>query len=243
MHYEETEIANDLAPFVRAVWYLRASGSPKERFAYDALPDGCVELIHRLVGTSSWQGVQPQIFVAGICSRPAQLTLSGDAEFVGIRLWPWAWNLLHDSQATSFHDRWVEIDRNAGAAALIREPSQITQKLNQFFRTQSVDPIGQVVPTARSTAEVVQNSQRNHRAVQRWFKAQIGLPPRKYFKLLRFQSAIEEKKIYSLTLAQEAAALGYADQAHMARDFREYAGKPTSVIRAKADGPFMDRKA
>ena len=63
-------------------------------------------------------------------------------------------------------------------------------------------------------------------------------PPRHYLRLLRFQKAFEQVP-GAVSLADHAAASGFADQAHMARNFREMAGVPAKQARQKARGPFL----
>ncbi|MHA7819448.1 MAG: helix-turn-helix domain-containing protein [Erythrobacter sp.] len=238
MDYREFGVPEDLSPFVRAIWRLSGEASPGERLAFDAMPDGCVELIYRSAGTSNWNGAQPRIFVAGICTRPARLRFSGDAEFVGVRLWPWAWNRLGGPVAPSFHDRWLPVGAHRASPF---EGDDMTANLRGAFAGLLPDPIGRHVPTARSTGEVAEASGRNHRAIQRWFRSEIGMAGRQYFRLLRFQRAVEDGGRDGEGLAQEAAKLGYSDQAHMSRDFKRHSGTTAREVRAGAKGPFLDR--
>jgi len=76
------------------------------------------------------------------------------------------------------------------------------------------------------------------RALQRWFARNVGIAPRHYLRLLRFQKAFEQVPD-AASLADHAAALGFADQAHMARAFREMAGVPAKQARRTARGPFL----
>lgn len=78
----------------------------------------------------------------------------------------------------------------------------------------------------------------NPRALQRWFARHVGMPPRRYLKLLRFQGAFETLA-GEASLAGHAAAQGFADQAHMARAFRDLAGVPAGTARRRARGPFL----
>ena len=76
------------------------------------------------------------------------------------------------------------------------------------------------------------------RRLQRWFAAHVGLPPRSYLRLLRFQQAFEQVPGQE-SLAGHAAAHGFADQAHMAREFKSMAGVPAKKARRSATGPFL----
>jgi transcriptional regulator GlxA family with amidase domain len=64
------------------------------------------------------------------------------------------------------------------------------------------------------------------------------MPPRRYLRLLRFQKAFEGVA-GETPLAAHAAEHGFADQAHMARTFREMAGVPARQARRSARGPFL----
>lgn len=238
MDYRELDVPSTLSPIVRAIWRLSGEATANELLAFDAMPDGCVELIHRTAGRSEWNGEQPGTFVAGICTLPAQLRFSGDAEFLGVRMWPWAWNRLGGPVAASFHDSWVPVDTHIAA---LFESADVTSSLLEFFADLPPDPIGKHVSRARATGDIAAASGRNHRAIQRWFRNEIGMPARQYFRLLRFQRAVEDGGRDGEGLAQEAAKLGYADQAHMSRDFKRHSGTTARKLRQGAKGPFVDR--
>jgi AraC-like DNA-binding protein len=69
------------------------------------------------------------------------------------------------------------------------------------------------------------------------FRAEVGLPPKAYARILRFQRARELiAKGGRGTLGQIAIEAGYYDQAHLNRDFRELAGRPPTQLPFVQDG-------
>lgn len=72
---------------------------------------------------------------------------------------------------------------------------------------------------------------RRHFAAQ--FRRHVGVPPKTFGRIVRFDKAVDmlvPPSGRSLTFV--AAACGYADQAHMTRDFKEFAGvTPTEYAR------------
>jgi AraC-like DNA-binding protein len=59
----------------------------------------------------------------------------------------------------------------------------------------------------------------------RVFREQVGVSPKLYCRLARFQSALAySRQRGNADWAQAAAELGYADQSHMVAEFREFSG-------------------
>ena len=57
------------------------------------------------------------------------------------------------------------------------------------------------------------------------FREEVGLAPKQYQRILRFQRCLRAMRTPTpAPLAAIAASCGYADQAHMSRDFKEFSG-------------------
>jgi AraC-like DNA-binding protein len=70
------------------------------------------------------------------------------------------------------------------------------------------------------------------RQFERRFTREIGLPPKLYARIVRFESALESKALSSDESWTEITnRLGYFDQMHLIKDFKESSGEvPTSLI-------------
>lgn len=227
MDYREHPPGPALDGLIKTRWTLAGGGAADDWIAQQATPDGCVEIISRNAGRSRWNGDQPASFAVGLIERPEPFEISGDSRFEALRLWPWAWSLVSDVPLAALRGRWLPFpapDFAAVEARLTRAPA-----LNAF---------GRALIGAEHVSDMVRATRLNPRALQRWFAAHIGLPPRRYLRLLRFQRAFETAPGQP-SLAGHAAAQGFADQAHMAREFRELAGAPAGAARRSARGPFL----
>ena len=70
------------------------------------------------------------------------------------------------------------------------------------------------------------------------FREQVGLPPKTVARILRFGRAVDLLEgLSALSLAAVAADCGYADQSHMTKDFRRFAGyTPADLARRQVRG-------
>lgn len=66
----------------------------------------------------------------------------------------------------------------------------------------------------------------------RRFREQVGLTPKAFANILRFDRALKLARRAKESWAEIAIDCGYYDQAHLVRDFQRYAGRaPTSLLR------------
>ncbi|WP_447765292.1 helix-turn-helix domain-containing protein [Sphingopyxis panaciterrae] len=228
MDYRETPPPPHLAGLVKARWTLAAGGAADHWIEQGATPDGCVELIRRIRGRSRWDGEQPASFVVGLVDRPQPFAISGDAAFEALRLWPWAWSRIGDVALAALHGRWQAIPAPDFDAIEARLAAAI-----------DLNDVGTALIAAPSVAAMGEATAMTPRALQRWFARHVGLPPRAWLRLLRFQNAFAALP-GEPSLAGHAADSGFADQAHMAREFRRLAGVPATTARRRARGPFLD---
>jgi AraC-like DNA-binding protein len=64
----------------------------------------------------------------------------------------------------------------------------------------------------------------NARRIERSFARAVGLSPKTFARVARFRAMVAAAEARQGSWADLAAAFGYADQPHMAREFRAFAG-------------------
>ncbi len=80
-------------------------------------------------------------------------------------------------------------------------------------------------PASVSVGDVVARIGISHRRFLDHFTAAVGLTPKRFSRVQRFQAVLRGKATHEeRTWADLAADCGYADQAHLVRDFRAFAG-------------------
>jgi AraC-like DNA-binding protein len=76
----------------------------------------------------------------------------------------------------------------------------------------------------------------------RVFRERVGLAPKSYCNLARFQAGLAYAGRDGIDWAQAAAALGYADQSHMIAEFRRFSGlTPQTLAAGRWFNPFIER--
>ncbi len=236
MHYAETPPPPELDGLVEAVWTLDIGADGW--VDHQAVPDGCIELIRRHSGRSVWRTEQSPLFVTGLALRPAVLQFSGDARFTGIRLWPWAWHALGGAPCRDFADGWREIAESDPLAALLAGDGDPTPRLIAAFHGRRPPPLA-AIRQAAGVDDLAQASGLSTRQLQRICARETGMAPRSYLRLLRFRTAVSGIQSPDIALADTAAASGYADQAHMTREFQSLGGLSPGMVRRHARGPFV----
>ncbi|WP_114391285.1 helix-turn-helix domain-containing protein [Notoacmeibacter marinus] len=248
-----------LRPFVSLIW-TSTSRTPVSRAGRElVLPTGSMHIAIRLdgpplrlfegqddaqgrtVGASVIGGVRERAY----CKEAAQA-----GRIVGAMIRPGSIELLSRTPAgalagrhTRLEDLWSHRDLEEVRNRLQDEPTAACRLmvLEQFLEGRlpdlhGIDPLiahallhfDRGVPVG----DVVADTGFSHRHLARTFADAVGLTPKAYSRLRRFNRALERLHTRpNEALAEIAAVEGYSDQAHMTRDFRAIAGVPPGHYR------------
>lgn len=249
MEYTELAPPASLRPFVQCFWRLR--GASQDATPQRVVPDGSVELVLHLGDEFRRHEpdgrivAQPQALVVGVVDRWLMLESTGTVDVMGARFHPGAvrgvlgmpqselLGACHDlgdlgvAPLGTLHDRVgnaaTDADREAVLSAALIEaadraaapPPPVMYATRRIIGTAGRAPIG-------GLAEEAGMSQRH---LERHFQREVGVTAKGLARLRRFQAVIG--RLYGEgppRWAALAAACGYADQAHLVREFREFAG-------------------
>jgi AraC-like DNA-binding protein len=185
----------------------------------------------------------------GVTRGRSSVTLEGDGWAVGTMLTPAAGRLLLGRSVAEVTDTWVDLrDLQADTtladdvrAEMQRDPHAPAAHLAAIAHVESwlathlpVDTAGHLVnrlvarlgeqPEITRVDELAREAGLSERSLQRLVEQRIGLSPKWLLQRRRLHDAVEALKAGRGTLAEMAAALGYADQAHFTHDFRTVTG-------------------
>ena len=252
LDYQECRLAND-SP-VACIWKLQGTSEAAQRI----VPDGHLEMIFHLRNpleqqTAEGWSTQSQSVTSGQLTRPVWIRARGETETIGIRLRAWAAPLFLRMPAERALDQIIETEvLEARGFAAIREAV--------FAKHTDVDGLATTarravaglehlceprVAAAVALAErtlgnatvdmLAAQAEVGGRQLGRLFQERVGMGPKLFLRVQRFRAAFARIGGPE-SLAAVAAGCRYADQSHMVKDFRRFAGCTPLAMRAEEAG-------
>jgi AraC-like DNA-binding protein len=181
------------------------------------------------------------------------------AHSVGVQLLPGACRILFGAGAGELAERHTRLDDVWGQSAVTardrilaaRTPEAQMAVLESILAAQlpevrALHPaVAQALEQLGRTSgvrEIVRASGYSHRAFLSLFREAVGLAPKLYSRVLRFQKVLERLEAEPrVTWVDLAYGAGYSDQPHFIREFREFAGRSPGELRR--DYPWPDLKS
>jgi AraC-like DNA-binding protein len=248
-----------LARSVRAFWAFDDDGKPQGAGDERIVADGCAEIVVHFgdcFGERTLGGYapQPRALFAGQISAPLWLRPGRHVDVFGVRFEPGGARRLGLPPQWMLADRRIAVEevlpqrcrqpwRDAlERMALARGFAARVTAMESFLRA-TLAPAREdateacVAAIASNTgahdlAHVAARAGLSSRQMQRRFLADIGVTPKLFARIVRFQSAFVRWGEEPSGWAAVAADCGYFDQPHLLRDFRQFAGQPPTAFLA-----------
>jgi AraC-like DNA-binding protein len=265
MHYLSHEPAPPLGDFIHHFWHCAdAPSQPRVRI----LPSGTIELVVNLSEDEIriYDSARPDrslrfpgIVVSGTYASALDLDPLQHASVMGVHFKPGGAFALFGAAVAEFANShlslevlWgrpaVELRERLCSAATPQKRFRILEEtLKARLRWSSEHPVvsraldmfgpSGIGDSVRAVAKRAGLSERRFIQV---FTAQVGLTPKLFCRVLRFQHVRKVvNQAATLNWAQLALACGYYDQSHLIRDFQEFSGVcPTDYLRLRNNALF-----
>lgn len=248
--YRERAPDPELRPFVECFWTIRSHERLREVRLNRVVPDGCTDVIVDLgdPGTSGSESMRrTRCYFVGAMSRPLLVPLEGTVDLVGVRFRPGVGGAMLRMPMSELTDRSVPLDdvlpdtpaaeteESLAVEPLDGRPAALGTLTRRWLA--AADP---VPPELRAAVRRIQRTRGavgvselarwvglSVRQLERLFARFAGTPPKTVCRIVRFRAAWRRLHLDpSMGLGPLAHRFGYADQAHMTREFREFAGVP-----------------
>lgn len=237
----------ELMPFVRRYTHVSVTATAKITRIVPARADLLLQVI--VTGAQSLRNLltgearlAPRATLFGPCTRPIiETSFSGALELLLIQFQPTALDAHPSIEVRAVLDNYADAETalEIDAGQLVADFGQAdcgARKIEAADRFAIAlfrlaippDVIGCAArqlrdnPGGLSLQTLARVSGLSRRQFQRRFARQVGLAPKAYARLCRISAVLDARETNpDQTLADVAAEFGYADQAHLSREFRE----------------------
>jgi AraC-like DNA-binding protein len=248
MNYYQIQAPEHLKPYIRSCWALESAnpGAPSQTFK--TMADGCPGLIFQPLhkGILSQDNKKlSDVFVFGQTTKHAELHLTGSFDMLGIYFYPNALRAIFGFNPGELTNSCLNLNDLAKrteqqmSEQLLNTTSvyeqfdilfnYLTQQIRNNFRHNHTMEyaMAQILQSkgAVSLKEVQRYLQLSERSMERRFKEYIGISPKLFSRICRFQASLINLRNNNFDkLTDIAYENDYADQSHFIRSFKEFAG-------------------
>lgn len=248
MQYLQIPPPAELQPYIRHFWVLEGDTTSQVR-SFRTLADGTPGFIFQ----NKEKGILyqfdkqlPASFLYGQATKAAAIHIDGEFDTIGIFFQPYGLKAIFGIDAQELTDDCMELNPYFSAvgdmlsAVLQREPTteMRIRKLVAFISEQASRQARNQDSAIIYAAQQIWKHNGNleladlrselfltERSFERKFKQYVGLSPKLFSRIVKFQSSLQSLRTASFEkLSDIAYRHQYADQSHFIRNFREFAG-------------------
>jgi AraC-like DNA-binding protein len=224
MVYREFQPRPASRSFLHCLWSLETDGDSVQRI----VPDGRSELIVNLgipfesFRDGEWRR-QPRAFLTGQLTGPLLVRPGGPAHILAARFHPHGAARVFDCPPA---DIILPVTIQAETVEALEDLLVARLRPGDPMVSEAVRRLTSGPPELAGLAAALGLSERQF---ERRFKGQIGLKPKLFCRILRFQRVFYEIESGG-NWVQAALACGYYDQPHLVRDMRQFSGETPSAL-------------
>lgn len=238
--YHEYAPSALLAPYIQCYWTMTVTQAPPYPVKNLVLPDGCIDIV--------FEDDSAECELVGAMRKPSIVMLGSPANILGIRFKPAGAAIFFDfplheltDAAEALTSFWrdpakrlldaIQLKDAAGRiraleAILIRQLHTAGREHDALIRT-AVSLMQ--TNSYLAVAELANNLNLSERQLERRFQQEVGLTPKLFMRIMRFQRGIKQWREDNTS---GALLNEYYDQSHFIRDFKAFSGLTPSEYSA-----------
>jgi len=242
MHYQEFLPDTSLQDYIQYFWVLEDDTDNFSVKSFKIIPDGIPTLIFQekpnLFFDMDAQAA-PQLYIQGQSTKFTEHRVMGNFRIIGVYLQPTALKTIFNIDAFEFNDQKVPLED------IITEPI-LQQLINAVSLKQKIKIISNfllkhISKVERNTEKAtiaslfLQNGKTlketqiemnlSERSLERLIKQYVGMPPKMFSRIMRFQSGLNILRQADFNnLTEIAYQNDYFDQSHYIREFKGFTG-------------------
>lgn len=238
MKHREIKPCQELAPFIHSFWELKGEdtdGQWERNF-----PDGCPGLVINLGDNCiTDNGILTmeygKTYVVGAMTSFKDSFINADTHLLGVCIKPGSFsNLYNYAPQSEITNNTIEFDHAHAfdIDKIIKDPFRY---LNRFFidrigsKHKPLQPVIEHIHQANGQLSIHEIARRNHttvRQLERSFRVHIGITPKEYSNIVRFQHALAviKKSAEERSLSDIAFECGFYDHSHLTSEIKRNTG-------------------
>jgi len=227
-----------LQNFIYCYWQLKTNEALSEQFNYRVVADGCIDVFFELDNPKN-------NFVMGFCKNYTEFPLENSFNYVGIRFLPTMFSQLFKVNASEISNRFEQL------SSIVPDTSSfISENFNDKLSTEEIKTVlddyflqfiskiefdydnrlyGAIEIILKNFGvvdiETDLNTGVSSRQLRRLFEFYIGDTAKTFSRVVRFQNILRAKPSkQSLKENKLFFDIGYYDQAHFIKEFKNFYG-------------------
>ena len=246
----------ELRPYVRYYWAMESD----EPFSVLTFPIGCPQMIfhsRKPLFIPELSSRQDKFTISGQVNFPAHIAFDGDTEMIVAVFYPHTIGMFIDTPPSAFYnqeisgydignkqlnslaDRIFDCADSETAVTVIEQ--WLTARIRPSLNTERIGAsLSALLRTPSTSVENLAGiACLGKKQYGRLFREYVGMNPKEYGRIVRFQRALRMMQLGSRDYVGIAYANGYSDQSHFIRDFRQFTGTTPKQL-TEYQTPYSD---
>ena len=239
-----------LQNYIESFHVVENTGNQTIRHQQRVTPNGCFEInfnlgakIYRRESNGKNQ-LHPEFCIGSRVTKQYFLSRKGDIKILGIRFYPWGITPFLKIKASEISDNIFSLEEvfgneiktlqeqvlnaNSISDAICAIEAHLIKKMYDIDKDDKIvtDAIKTIYTSKGHIGlqSLLLRYNISERRLQQRFQSAVGMNPKLYSRLVRFQNSLNQLKNCEMSLTTVTYLCNYFDQAHFIRDFKYFSG-------------------